>query len=83
MRTIDRLRNHPRVKLVEDERAIGNGIIVTLRAGWHYDPLDYESRVRGDDTVTEALAAVRRAYAVPPGVELEPDEDDAPSPAPR
>jgi len=76
MRTIDLLRNHPRVRWVDDERGIGNGVIVTLKAGWHFDPIDYENRVQGEDTPSQALAAVRRAHAVPPGVEVEPDDDD-------
>lgn len=84
MKTIDRLRKHPRVRHVDDERAIGNGVIVTLRAGWHFDPTDYENRVRGEDTASEALAMVREAHAVPAGVQLEPDgDDDLPSAAPR
>lgn len=72
---MDRLRNHPRVLLVDDERGIGNGVIVTLRAGFHFDPLDMENRVSGEDTPTVALAAVRNAHEAPPGSVLSPDEE--------
>ena len=47
---------HPLVEHWDDERAIGNGIIVTLRPGhFFYD----DGGVMGFDTVTEARSAVR------------------------
>lgn len=60
-KTLETLRRHPRVEIVDDEREIGNGIIVTLRRGWSFDQLD-DNRVSGEDTVSDALAAVRRAH---------------------
>lgn len=56
---MDTLRKHPRVEIVDDERSIGNGVIVTLRAGWSFDPIDPENRVRGEDTASEMLSSVR------------------------
>lgn len=63
---LDRLRRHGRVLLVDDERAIGNGVIVTLQQGWSFDPLQ-DNRVAGADTPREALDMVRHAlvYAGP------------------
>ncbi len=57
-----RLRSHKRVEIVDDEREIGNGVIVTLKAGWSFDPLDPENRVCGEDTITEILYRISRAY---------------------
>lgn len=49
---------HPLVEHWDDERAIGNGIIVTLRPGhFFYD----DCGVMGFDTVTQARNAVREA----------------------
>lgn len=56
-----RLREHPYVELVDDERSIGNGVIVTLKQGWSFDPL-CDNRVSGEDTPSAALEAVRLAY---------------------
>lgn len=61
MTTLDRLRTHPRVETVDDERRSGNGMIVTLKRGWTFD-LVTDNRVSGEDTVTAALAAVRRSH---------------------
>ena len=57
-----KLRSHSRVHLVDDERASGNGIIVTLTKGWSIDPLR-DNRVFGEDSPSRALATVRRAVA--------------------
>lgn len=56
--TLDRLRAHPRVEHVDDERAIGNSIIVTLKQGWSFGPNE-DNRVDGADTPSAALAMVR------------------------
>jgi len=40
----------------DDERAIGNGVIVTLHYGWSFEHMNHEG-VRGFDTVREALSA--------------------------
>jgi hypothetical protein len=60
---MDTLRRHPRVEIADDERGIGNGVIVTLREGWTFDPVDPENRVRGEDTASEMLKSVRAAYS--------------------
>jgi hypothetical protein len=40
---------------IDDERSIGNSIIVTLRKGWHFADGDKEG-VRGFDTLAEVKA---------------------------
>jgi hypothetical protein len=60
MASIERLKRQSKVERVDDERAIGNGIIVTLRKGWTFDP-SCDNRVAGDDSVHAAVALVRRA----------------------
>lgn len=61
---LERLRGDRRVDIVDDERnsgnGNGNGVIVTLRQGWSFDPLQ-DNRVMGADTVTEACALLARA----------------------
>ena len=57
---LDRLRRNPRVEIVDDERDMGNGVIVTLRKGWSFDPLQ-DNRVAGEDTPRAALDMVRHA----------------------
>lgn len=58
--SLAQLRKHPRVEIVDDERQIGNGVIVTLKKGWTFDPA-FDNRVRGEDTIKEMLDSVRRA----------------------
>jgi len=55
---LDRLRRHSRVGLVDDERGIGNGVIVTLKQGWTFDQL-CDNRVRAADSPSAALVEVR------------------------
>lgn len=57
----DRLRNHPRVEIVDDERRSGDGVIVTLKQGWTFDPV-CDNRVSGEDSPSAALSAVRAAH---------------------
>lgn len=59
---LQQLQDHPRVEIVDDERSLGNGVIVTLRAGFSFDPIDPENRVAGEDTPSQMLAAVRSSY---------------------
>ena len=54
------LEQHERVELVDDERGLGNGIIVTMKEGWTMDPIQ-DNRVFGADTIKEALETVRMA----------------------
>jgi hypothetical protein len=51
---------HKRVQFWDDERGIGNSLIVTLHSGWKFptDPMN-PSHVEGFDTVKEAKQAVR------------------------
>lgn len=58
--SLEKLRKHPRVEIVDDERGIGNGVIVTLKKGWTFDPA-FDNRVRGEDTIKEMLESVRMA----------------------
>jgi hypothetical protein len=55
-------QRHSRILHWDDERSIGNSLIVTLAGGWKFsaDPLSNE-HVRGFDTVKEAMAEVRSA----------------------
>jgi hypothetical protein len=58
---IEQLRKHSRVEIVDDERELGNGVIVTLRKGWTFDPAQ-DKRVAAADTCREAWAMVRHAH---------------------
>lgn len=58
---IERMRMNARVEIVDDERAEGNGIIITLRQGWSFDPLQ-DNRVAGEDTIAAAVRLIRHAY---------------------
>lgn len=66
MKTMDALQNHAKVDAVDDERAIGNGVIVTLKKGWTFSA-GQDNRVSGEDTPSRALQAVRasKAFAGP------------------
>ena len=56
-----RMKKHKRVEFWDDERGIGNGIIVTLHYGWSFYPSFHEG-VRGFDTPKEAMKAVKESY---------------------
>lgn len=60
MASIMQLRRMPKVEEVSDERGIGNGIIVTLKKGWTFDPA-FDNRVLGEDSVHEITARVKQA----------------------
>ena len=46
----------------DDERAIGNSLIVTLTYGWQFAPANFEAEhVRGFDTIIDANRAVKEA----------------------
>ena len=59
--TVNQLRRNSRIEHIDDERNIGNGIIVTLKKGWSFDQLQ-DNRVAGEDMVTAAKYLVGRAY---------------------
>lgn len=72
-KTLEAIRALPHVDFVDDERAIGNSIIVTLAAGWEF-VAEPGCGVRGFDTVSEARqgcgkGAVRAMAAAPRGAE--------------
>jgi hypothetical protein len=48
---------------IDDERNIGNSIIVTLEAGWDFED-EKECGVRGFDTVAEVKAGTTRHKVV-------------------
>ena len=50
---------HSKIEYWDDERDIGNGIIVTLHYGWSFEYNSHEGVV-GFDTVKEAEHAVRK-----------------------
>jgi len=54
---------HSKVQYWDDERDIGNSIIVTLHYGWSFEPSEH-SGVRGFDYVKDAKEAVRK-YTYP------------------
>lgn len=49
--TLNRIRADKRVEHLDDERAIDNSIIVTLRQGWSFSQRE-DNRVSGADTAT-------------------------------
>jgi len=50
---------HVRIEHWDDERSIGNSLIVTLKKGWRFEELS--EHVRGFDTVKEAMEEVRNS----------------------
>lgn len=60
MTTLARLRNDKRVELVDDERECGDGIFITLKAGWSFDPFQ-DNRVASADSPTEAWEYLQTA----------------------
>jgi len=50
----------------DDERGMGNGIIVTLHYGWSFEYIHHEG-VRGFDTVADARrdTAIKRIFRCP------------------
>lgn len=58
-------QRHPKVLHWDDERSVGDRIIVTLKHGWQWGSSRFDpSHVRGFDTVREAREALRD-YARP------------------
>ncbi len=50
---LEKLKAHPRVEIVDDERSIGNSVIVTLKNGWRFN--DEGEHVFGEDTPKNVL----------------------------
>lgn len=59
MKTLDKIRFQFWVSHVDDERNIGNSIIIVLAEGFYFMD-DPGCGVKGFDTVSEALRGVRR-----------------------
>ena len=58
--TEELLRAHKNVEVIDDERYIENGVIVTLVEGLAFEE-DRDCGVRGFDSFSEALRSARRA----------------------
>jgi hypothetical protein len=54
------LAKHSRVEFIDDERSIGNSIIITLKQGWSFTR-GFDNRVDGADTMKDALELVKNA----------------------
>lgn len=59
-KTLDAIRKQPWISFVDDEREIGNSIIVTLKDEWEFCSEDPGCGVKGFDTVTEARSGCAR-----------------------
>lgn len=59
-KTIDAIRKHPWISAVDDERDIGNSIIVTLKREWESCSEDPGCGVKGFDTVADARSECAR-----------------------
>ncbi len=53
MNAIEKLKNNPKIAYVDDERYIGNGIIITLMDGYCWEN-DTSTGTMGFDNVREA-----------------------------
>lgn len=52
-------QRHKKIEHWDDERSIGNSLIVTLVKGWRFE--ERGEHVRGFDTAKDAMAEVRAA----------------------
>jgi hypothetical protein len=62
MASVQRLRRMPRVEIVDDERSLGNGIIVTLKRGYTFS-FGEDNRVCGFDNIHDAADRVKEAIS--------------------
>lgn len=62
-------QSRPWIAHIDDERAIGNSIIVTLAAGYDFAD-DPGSGVKGFDSVTETRSGTRKSEVVSKAVEV-------------
>lgn len=60
MASVAQIQRLPRVDHIDDERGVGNGIIVTLKQGWTFSKGE-DNRVRRFDGVHEADLEVKAA----------------------
>lgn len=63
MKTLLNIQALPHVMHVDDERDLGNSIIVTLAEGWYFKA-DPDCGVRGFDTVAEAKSGTTKGAVV-------------------
>jgi hypothetical protein len=61
---LEKLRADKRVETVDDERKIGNSIIVGMAKGWTLDARDPHDGVFGADTLKEAWATLKTAVQI-------------------
>lgn len=54
------LADRPWIRFIDDERDIGNSLIVTLKDGWRFKDGDKEG-VRGFDTMSELKADTKKS----------------------
>lgn len=59
-RTLANLQMHKRVEYIDDERAVGNSIIITLKQGWTFGD-GPDNRVTGANNVADAWRVVLAA----------------------
>ena len=59
-KTLDAIRKQPWISAVDDERADGSSIIVTLKREWEFRSEDPGCGVKGFDTVADARAGCNR-----------------------
>jgi hypothetical protein len=50
-------QRHSRIETWDDERSLGNSLIVALKPGWRFEEIG--EHVRGFDSVSEAMNEVR------------------------
>ena len=65
MKLKQQIEQHPAVAFVDDERSLGNGIIVTLKDDYDFS-VDPGCGVRGYDTFGEALREIKQSARVAP-----------------
>lgn len=54
------LHKDPRIDIIDDERSIGNSLIINLKDGWRFRAPD--EHVFGEDTAVEALASMKEVH---------------------
>lgn len=76
MKTIEKIKARPHVAFVDDERSIGNSLIVTLVEGFCFKA-EPGCGVRGYDTVTEAERESRAGEVYQPETSGEGQREQA------
>lgn len=63
MKTLEQMRDLEHVMFVDDERELGNSIIITLAKGWFFAD-EPDCGVQGFDTITDARRGCARKRVV-------------------